>query len=147
MNGLQYPSISTCFTLLGSGSTSRLFLVIRSSVFSAEWLFYQPLWVFFSFLPPSSVWEGPGCPPLNPHPPPPFPMLHFSPFPLLGSSLLKGLPSGVCVQMTWVIINTTANEFTPLQVSRDGYLVPVLTVTRGPLHFSHLHWSMPKGQR
>lgn len=65
-------------TPLGSESISRLFLVIRSLVFS-EWLFYQPLWVFFDFWPPSLVWVGLRCTPLNP---PFFPMLHFSLFPL-----------------------------------------------------------------
>lgn len=122
--GLQKSLLSPpFFTPLGSGSISRLFLAIRSLVFSAEWLFYQPLWLFSPSRLPAQCERGLDAP-LSLHPPPPpllFPCSISPPFPLLCSPLLEGLPSSLCVQMTRVIISTTANEFTPLQVSGDGH--------------------------
>lgn len=107
-------TISLVDTPPGFGSISRLFLVIRSLIFSVEWLFYQPLWLSSQSRFPAQcemAWIHP-CTPLSHS----FPMLHFSPLLLLCSSLLEAPPSTLCIQMTRVIMCTTANEFTPLRV-------------------------------
>lgn len=97
MRGVRNPSISPFFSPLGSGSTSRLFLVIRSLVFSAEWLFYQPLWFFLlaSLASQLSVW-GVSVLPLLLRPPYPYLFSHAPFLPLFPPLLFS--PGGTAIQ-------------------------------------------------
>lgn len=106
-------------TAVGSGSISRLFLAIKSSVLFSERAFYQPPWLFF---PPlllllctsCSVSEGLRRTPQNP-------LFSHGPFPPSPSAFLSldGRSSWLRVRMICAITSTPVNEFTPLQLSRD----------------------------
>lgn len=149
--GLQKSLLSPpFFTPLGSGSISRLFLAIRSLVFSAEWLFYQPLWLFSPSRLPAQCERGLDAP-LSLQPPPPPPCFSHAPFlpPSLSSALLSWRDCHPVCVYRWPALSSAPQQMNLLpskspEMATNSFLS--FTVTHSYLSSPHLHRCTPRGR-